>query len=129
MPPEPTVSQGKMLIEKARMLGIPIDDLLTADGEEIALKADRDFSATINGVLVAFKKDQPIRDWPLIVELQKGRCPVTSRKPELWQRVTTAQGAKVQPEMFTFKPNIHGIGVDLTEVVRRVRSWWRKQRG
>jgi hypothetical protein len=59
-------------------IGIPIDDLLTAGGEEIALKADRDFNVQINGVLVKFHKDEPIRDWPQIVEFRKGRCPVTS---------------------------------------------------
>jgi hypothetical protein len=129
MPPQPVVPQGKALIEKARTLGIPIDDLLTTDGKEIALKADRDFNVQINGVLVKFHKGEPIRDGPQIVDLRKGRCPVTSLESELWQRLTTAQAAKAQPEMLMLRPNIHGIGVDLKQVARRVTSWWRKQWG
>lgn len=91
MPPQPVVPQGKALIEKARTLGIPIDDLLTTDGKEIALKADRDFDVQINGVLVKFHKGERIRDWPQIVDLRKGRCPVTSLESELWHRLTLAQ--------------------------------------
>jgi hypothetical protein len=118
-----------ILIERAKNLDVPIDDLLTADGEEIAWKADRDFHATINGVLIEIRKDEPIRDWPLIIELRKGRCPVTSLEAGLLQRLTTAQAAKAQPEVLMLKPNFHGIGVDLKQVVRRISSWWRKQRG
>jgi hypothetical protein len=94
MPPQPVAPQGKALVEKARTLGIRIDDLLTADGREIAWKADKDFKAPINGVLVEFSKGDPIRDWPLIAELRKGRCPVTSLESELWQRIALAQAAK-----------------------------------
>jgi hypothetical protein len=104
MPPQPAAPQGKALIEKARMLGIPIDDLLTADGGEIALKADRDFKVSINGVLVEFHKSEPIRDWPQIVELRKDRCPVTSLEPELWQRLTAAQTTSSNPPHSESRP-------------------------
>jgi hypothetical protein len=95
MTPQPVMPQGTALIEKARALGVPTDDLLTADGEEIAWKADRDFKAPINGVLLEFHKDEPIRDWPQIIELRKGRCPVSSLESELWRRVTMAQADKM----------------------------------
>ena len=86
-----TVPQDKALIEKARALGVPIDGLLTADGEEIAWKADKDFNAPINGVLVEFHKGDPIRQRHLITALRNGRCPATSLESELWQRLTAAQ--------------------------------------
>jgi hypothetical protein len=41
------VPQGRALIGKAVDLGVPIDDLLTVDGEEIAWTVLRDFKAQI----------------------------------------------------------------------------------
>ena len=61
---QPVASQGRALIEKATKLGVPMDDLLTADGEEVAWTALKDFKATINGVLVEFCKGDPIRERP-----------------------------------------------------------------
>jgi hypothetical protein len=129
MPPQPAVPQGKTLIEKARTLGVPIDDLLTADGEEIAWKADKDFNAPINGVLVEFHKGDPIRERNLITALRNGRCPATSLESELWQRLTAAQATKAQPDVLMLRPNFHGLGIDFNEAGRRFRSWWRKRRG
>jgi len=123
-----TGPQGKALIEKARTLGVPIDDLLTTDGEEVAWRVLRDFKMSINSVLVEFRKGDPIRESYRINELRNARCPVASLEPELWQRVTAAQASKTPPEMVTLKPTFWGMGIDLKEAGRRVRLWWQQRR-
>jgi len=110
----------RMWIEKAQMLGVPISDLLTVDGGEIAWKADKDFRVQINGTLVEFRKDEPLRDPHLIAETRKGRCPVSSLEPEVWRRVTTVQPAKVPADIVTLKPTFMGMSIDLNELWRRV---------
>jgi hypothetical protein len=123
------------LVEKALKLGVPIDDLLTADGEEVAWTAMKDFKASINGVLVEFREGDPIREWYLINELRNGRCPVASLKSELWRRVMTAQAAnpaeekaveEKPTELLTLNPNFHGLGINLKEAARRIRRRFKK---
>lgn len=127
MSPQPDVSKGKELIERAHKLGIPVDDLLTADGEEIAWTALKDFKVPIKEVLVEFRKGDPIREWYLINELRNSRCPVASLEPELRRRL--AEAAKSPAEMLMLKPNLHGIGIDLNELTRRVRACFTKWQG
>jgi hypothetical protein len=122
---QPAASRGRALIDIGRQVGIQMDDLLTVDGEEIAWGAVKDFNAPINGVLVSFHKGEPIRDRHLINALRGGRCPVASLESELSQRITLAQLATARSEVLTLKPNFHGIGIDLKEAGRRIRSWWR----
>jgi hypothetical protein len=125
---QPVASQGSALIEKATKLGVPMDDLLTADGEEVAWTALKDFKATINGVLVEFRKGDPIRERHQINELRNGRCPVASLEATLWRRVKMLpQATDTPPEMVTLKPTLWGGGIDLKELTRRVRAsfpWW-----
>ena len=117
-----TPSPGKAIIDNGRQLGVPMDDLLTVDGEAIAWRALKDFNVTINGTFVSFSKGEPIRDWHLINKLHAARCPVASMEFELSQRIAQAQSAKARSEVLTLKPNFHGIGIDLKEAGK---SWWR----
>jgi hypothetical protein len=125
---QPGVSQGKAMIEEAKKLGVPADDLLTADGREVAWTPTTDFRITINGVLVELRKGEPIRDSYRINELRNMRCPVVSQESELWRRVTAAQASKTRPEMVALKPTYWGMGIDLMEAGRRVRSWCHRRR-
>jgi hypothetical protein len=119
MSTKPTLSEGKELIKMALNLSIPIDDLLTTDGAEIAWMALKDFKVPINGVLSEFRKGDLIREWYLIDELRNSRCPVASVEPELWRRV---QISKTPPEILTLKPSCYGMSIDLKELIRRVRA-------
>jgi hypothetical protein len=131
MSSQPTISQGKALMQKARELGVPVDDLLTSDGLEIAWRVLKDFKVSINGVLVEFRKDDPIRESYRIAELQNSLCPVSSMESELWRRVTMAQASKKQPVILTLKPSLWGISIDLKELTQRAlerfRMWLGKR--
>jgi hypothetical protein len=131
MSPEAVVSQGKALIDKARALGVPMDDLLTSDGQEIAWGSLRDFKVPIDGVLVEFRKGDPIRDWHLIARLRSGRCPVASLEPELLRRVlyqtatistAAAQRLGLSPETLKGMGVTHAVTVEeqLQSIVARV---------
>jgi hypothetical protein len=59
-----------------------------------------------------------------------GGSPAVRELAREWVRIKEAEqaaAAQEKPaEMVTFKPNIHGIGIDLKEVARRIRRRFKK---
>jgi hypothetical protein len=125
-------TEDQDLIERASKCRVPVDDLMTVDGQAIAWVAQQDFRVWINGVLREFRGGDRIRDRHLIEGQRNGRCSnCASLKSEVWQRVTAAEAAKPaekSDELLALKPGFRGVSLDLKATGRWVHRRLRRRR-
>ena len=57
------------------------------------------------------------------LESELGEFAVTPE--EAPSRTTSVSPAKSAPELLTLKPTFWGVGIDLKEMARRIRVWWK----